>query len=158
MTVKQGVVTFNCGHVVCRPCILGMIDHGQARCPLCRADVLEQIPQEIIDESETHMTAPGFEERRSRALREQSGEEGADEIDPGATHIKVRIGARDVGFLRNDGAHRELFFEDAGVSFRVVYRDRRCYLYRADAPDSAVPLNPLAPVCAVLPPPPPIPI
>lgn len=156
---KAAYITFQCGHSVCKTCVLHMVNHQQSRCPLCRADILDQIPQEVLDEVENERagddpTAMGS--RRRTGPQTDDGYDSADEIEDDATHIKIRFGAREIGFLRNDGAHREISFDDGTTSFRIEYRNRKCYLYRKEAPDVAIPLNPLASLCAALPPPPPI--
>lgn len=132
------------------------LSRGQARCPLCRADILDQIPQEIMDEVindrvEGDPAAMGSRPRTNGAGADD-GYESADEIEDDATHIKIRYGAREVAFIRNDGIDKEISFDDGTMSFRIEYKNRRCYLRRKENPDVPVPLNPLAPQCAALPP------
>jgi hypothetical protein len=136
-----------------------MINHQQQRCPLCRADIVDQIPQEMLDEVENERVegvegAMGSRPRRNPAA--DDGYDSADEIEDDATHIKIRYGAHEVAFIRNDGIDKEVSFDSNGVSFRIVYKNRRCYLVRKEFPDTPVPLNPLTSMCAVLRPPPPI--
>lgn len=126
-----------------------------ARCPLCRADILDQIPQEILNEVDNDR-APRDPDAMGSRPRHDDGYDSADEIEDDATHIKISYGAHEVAFIRNDGIDKEISFDDGTVSFRIEYKNRRCYLRRKEHPDTAVPLNPLAPQCAALPMPPPI--
>lgn len=157
---KAAYITFSCSHSVCRTCVLHMINHQQTRCPLCRADIYDQIPQELLDELEDERAADdptAMGSRNRRITTTDDGYDSADEIEDDATHIKIRFGAREIGFLRNDGIPKTITYDDGTVSFRIEYKNRKCYLFRKDFPDAAVPLNPLSSLCAALPPPPPIP-
>lgn len=135
-----------------------MINHQQQRCPLCRADIVDQIPQELMNEMENERIEGPEGSMGSRRRRNENadGYDSADEIEDDATHIKIRYGAHEVAFLRNDGIDKEISFDAHGVSFRVIYKNRKCYLIRKDFPDTPVPLNPLSALCAVLRPTPPI--
>lgn len=122
---------------------------------MCRADIIDQIPQEILDEA-----APDAEQQQHVMTNSRVDDDGygsADEVEEDATHIKIRYGAREIGFLRNDGVPKTITYDDGTVSFRIEYRHNKCYLIRKDYPDTPVPLNPLASMCAVLAPSPPIP-
>ena len=158
---KQAYLTFQCGHAVCNTCVLHMVNHQQARGPLCRADIVDQLPQELIDEIENERlddasdpNAMGSRSRRNPTV--DDGYESADEIEDDATHIKIRYGAHEVAFIRNDGVDKEISFDKPGdTSFRIVYKNRRCYLLRKESPDTPVPLNPLTSRCAAIRAPPP---
>lgn len=158
-TVKQSYVTFRCTHSVCRTCLFQMMSLTEVlRCPLCREDISEQMPREMLDEvitSHQHRgiggVIPGI------GTTQNDDDESADEFDSDVTHIKIRYGAHEVAYIRNDGKSRTLSFEDEGVTFRIEYRNRRCFLYRSDSPDTPIPLHPLTAVCAIPPPQPTIP-
>lgn len=150
---KIAYVTFECGHAVCRSCVLHMINHDQRRCPLCRADIYDQLPQEILDELENERLDgdPNTMGSRPRRDGQADGYDSADEIEDDATHFKIRYGASEVAYVRNDGIDKEISFDKPGdTSFRIVYKNRRCYLIRKDAPDTPVPLNPLTSLCAAI--------
>ncbi len=157
---KIAYVTFECGHSVCNTCVLHMINHQQQRCPLCRADIVDQLPQELIDEIENERVegdpaAQGSRPRRDHAV--DDGYDSADEIEDDATHIKIRYGAHEIAFIRNDGVDKEISFDKPGdTSFRIIYKNRKCYLVRKDSPDTPIPLNPLTSLCAAIRAPPPI--
>jgi hypothetical protein len=127
---------------------------------LCRADIFDQIPQELLDEIENERVdgdpaALGSRPRRNGEV--DDGYESADEIEDDATHFKIRYGASEVAYVRNDGIDKEISFDKPGdVSFRIIYKNRRCYLIRKDAPDTPVPINALTALCAAIRPLPPI--
>lgn len=154
---RASYITFACSHSVCRTCILHMVNHQSTRCPLCRADFLEELPQELLDEVENERAAddPTAVGSRNRVNDDDYG--SADEIEDEATHVKIRFGAREIGFLANDGIAKTVTYDDGTVSFRIEYRDRKFYLIRKEFPDTPVALNPLTSLCAALPPPPSIP-
>jgi hypothetical protein len=115
---------------------------------VCRGDILDQVPQEILDEV---VIEPVEGDPNMRRHRDEGYDSEADETDPDATHIKLRYGAREIGFITNDGVDKEISYDDGTVSFRVVYKNRRFYLLRKDYPDHPVALNPLTAVCAAIP-------
>lgn len=163
-TAKIGYMTFSCGHSICNTCILGIFNHGQQNCPICRGYIADQLTQELIDEIETGRidngdpAALGSRRRRGDPAGVDDAYESADEIEDDATHIKIRYGAHEIGFIRNDGVDKEISFDKPGdTSFRIIYKNRKCYLVRRDSPDAPIPLNPLSSMCAAIRPPPPIP-
>lgn len=135
-TKRDGYVVFKCHpqHGTCNQCLLRMLNHRQTTCPLCRADITDSIPQEIKDEV--------------RPIDDNGGYESTDDFDPEASHLKIRCGQREIAFVRNDGKRREIFFEDGNLKIRIEYKNRRCYLFRADDP-TPIPIHPLRSVCAV---------
>lgn len=163
---KIAYITFSCGHSVCNTCVLHMFNHQQQRCPMCRADIVDQLTQEIVDEIENERVdngdsaVLGSRPRRGGGAARATADDGydsADEIEDDATHIKIRYGAHEVAFIRNDGVDKEISFDKPGdTSFRIIYKNRRCYLIRKDSPDTPVPLNPLTSLCAAIRPPSPI--
>src|SRR6185437_819436 len=118
-------------HTLCRTCILKILNSRQVRCPMCRADIIDQVPQEILDEVDStdriegDPNVMGSRPRRGHRGRNAQGEDDgydtADEIEADATHIKIRYGARELGFVRNDGIDKEFSYDDGTVSFRIVY-------------------------------------
>lgn len=130
-----------------------MANHDLIRCGICRADIVDQLPQEILDEIETERIEAGSNVMGSRPRRREDDDyESADELEDDATHFKIRYGAREIGFIRNDGIDKTVTYDDhaKGVSFRIEYRSRKCYLIRKDYPDTIVPLNPLSSQCATI--------
>lgn len=130
---------------------------GRRSCPFCRDDIYDQVPQQILDEvaldrlDHANPDSLGSRPRRNG----DDGYDTADEIESDATHFKIRVGAREVAFMTNDGTDKEISIDLGEKSFRIEYKNRKCYLRRKNNPDIPVPLNPLAPQCAALPPPPP---
>lgn len=129
-----GYVTFKCNHGTCTQCLLRWLNQRKNTCPMCRADITDSIPPEIASEVQP--------------VEDNGGYESTDEFDKEASHLKIRCGSREIAFIRNDGKHREIFYEDGPLKFRIEYKNYKCYLFRADDP-TPVSVHPLRSVCAV---------
>ena|SRR6185437_1660138 len=132
-TEMSGYVTFKCGHSTCNQCLLRWLNQRKNTCSLCRADITDSIPPEIMAEVQPV---------------DDTGYESTDEFDPDASHLKIRCGSREIAFIRNDGKRRDIYYEDGDLRFRIEYRNRKCYLFRRDEP-TPIPIHPLRSICAV---------
>lgn len=131
---QSGYVTFRCGHSVCNQCVLKSLNRKIETCPLCRGPIMDSIPREILDEVQV--------------IEDNGGYESTDEIDPDATHVKIKIGFREIAIVPNDAKRRDVFYEDETVKIRVEARGRKYYLVRADDP-TPMPIHPLRRLCAL---------
>lgn len=131
---REGYVTFRCRHSVCNQCILRWLNQKKDSCPECRGPIRDSIPQEILDEVQP--------------VEDTGGYDSSDEIDQEATHVKIKIGQREIAFIPNDGKRRDIFYEDRDIKIRIETRNRRYFLIRPDDP-TPIPIHPLRRLCAL---------
>ncbi len=133
-TVQAYITCPRCNKGVCNTCVLKMLNKKRNVCPLCREDITGAIPEEIW--------------REVKVEEDDDGYVTTDEFDPDASHLKIRMGSQEIAFIKNDGKRREIFFDDGHRKVRIEYKNRKCYMFRADDP-TPVPIYPLRSVCAI---------